>query len=162
MSKLINYRDIPVEKWSKSLNIKWSFDLKNQVYDRYREEAYYDDGTQFIAGWVNMDVFFHSIPKLHQLKGNDIWKYRNVNKINGAINFWKKGGKMTPPIIDTLVNYSKSARLPILKIKDGIIIRAGFHRFSVCCLVNLDEMPFFTPVESQKDVEAKLGVVRWV
>jgi hypothetical protein len=158
---LINYRYIPVKKWSKLLNIKWSFDLENPIYNPHREESYYGKDTRFIAGWVSMDELFYAIPEFQQLRGRDIWS-RGVDRINRVIDFWKNGGEMTPPLIDTSYNFLKAAGLHISLAKDGIIMRAGFHRFSVCCLVGLVEIPFFTPEKSRKDIEAILKTVRWI
>jgi len=159
---MIDYSKIPVEEWSRSLNIKWSYDLDSLVFNPYREEKFYEEDTNFLIGVVKMNELFNSINKSHQLKGSDIWKYRDKDKINRAIDFWKKGGKMTPPLIDTLYNFLKSSKLPFMSFKNEIALRAGFHRFSVCCLVELQELPVVAPYASKGEIEEMLKTIRWV
>lgn len=157
-----NYKEISAEVWSKSLDIRWNFDVENPIYDRFAEEKYYPNDVKLIAGWVKMSDFFNSIPECHRLIAGDIWEHRQEYKINNAIDFWKEGNKMTPILIDTFYNYAKRDAIPICNLSDGIIIRAGFHRFSVCCLVGEDKIPFFTPNYSKKDVEKFLKKVEWI
>jgi hypothetical protein len=159
---MIDYSKIPVKEWAKLLDIKWSYDLDKLVFNPYREEKFNEENANFIIGIVKMDELFNSINKSHQLKGNDIWKYRDKDKINRVIDFWKKGGKMTPPLIDTLYNFLKSSKLPLISFKNEIALRAGFHRFSVCCLIKLQELPVVMPYASKKDVEEILKTIRWV
>jgi len=153
-----NYRYIPIEKWSKSLNIGWDFNLKNPIYSPHRKETYYNEGTELIAGWVDLDELFGAITEMHQLRGDKAWG-RDNDKINKAIEFWKNGGKMSPMLIDAFNNVDVLKTYPA---RDEITIRAGFHRFSVCCLIKLKEIPFLTPKSSQNDIEKLLKTVRWI
>ena len=154
-----NYQNVPTHEWSRSLIIDWDFDLENPVYNpNEKKEEYYDGDTKFLAGFVNLNEFFTSLPKPTRLKGAGIWKERDSHKLNGVINFWQNNGKMTPILIDTYYNCSN----PNYNLEDRIVLRAGWHRFSVCCLVKLDEIPFFTPKTSKKDIETKLKTVRWI
>lgn len=156
---LDDYQNVPAHEWSESLVIDWDFNLQNPVYNPHgKKEEYYDSNTEFVVGFVNLNELFIALPKFTQLKGTDIWKERDLYKLNGVIKFWQNKGKMTPILIDTYYNCSNAT----YNLEDIIVLRAGWHRFSVCCLVELEEIPFFTPKTSKTDIETKLKSVRWI
>ncbi len=146
-----NFRRIPVGDWAKGIQIEWDFDLKNPVYNPFENEEWFSEDI-LTAGWVNLNELFFAIPKTHQLNGDEIWEERDEDKINRAILYWKKGGKMTPILISFLEEYGMNR----------VVMHAGFHRFSVCCLLQLDQIPFFTPVSSKEQIEKRLKTVRWI